>query len=496
MSEDVASCTWFNFASRVIFSAILFYWASVSLYYLWLHPLSKYPGPRLWAVSQIPWTIMFCSGQSHQRLLEIHNKYGAVVRIGPNELSFTAPEAWSDIMGRRKGSPENPKAPWYCPPQSKHIAAAPYDDHVRMRRVLSRAFTKSAQMRQEKLVIKYVGLLVSRLHELCSVAHDEIDIGKWFNFCSFDIIGDLAFGESFRCLEQSSIHPWIAMIFANLRVGAIGCALNRYPLFRVILPLLVPRKLRRLGENMRKFSEEKVSKRLKSKVSRPDFIEAMVLGKGDAKMTIEETINNAFVLTMAGSETTATALTGAMYLLATNPDVFVKLATEIRGSFKNDSSVNFSSVQQLPFLNAVINESLRLYPPGVNSQPRVTPSGGSRVLGQHIPANTVIGIPQRAMYLSESNFKHANEFIPERWLDDVEFSTDRRHCFNPFSVGPRNCIGMSLAQSEMKLVLALVVRNFDVQISEQSYEWLKKQRSYLHWDKTSLYVRLTPRPTV
>lgn len=54
----------------------------------------------------------------------------------------------------------------------------------------------------------------------------------------------------------------------------------------------------------------------------------------------------------------------------------------------------------------------------------------------------VLGIPQRAMYLSESNFKRAGEFIPERWLGDSEFAGDRRDCLNPFSVGPRNCIGV------------------------------------------------------
>ncbi|KAI1169505.1 cytochrome P450 CYP65A1 [Nemania sp. FL0916] len=424
---------------------LLYYWMIIPIYNLWLHPLAKYPGPSTWAMSQIPWTVMFCSGEAHRSLLELHDRYGPVVRIGPDELSYTEPGAWADIMGRRKSDPpENPKAPWYCPPQSKHIAAAPYEDHLRMRRILSPAFSGNAMAKQENLVLGYTSLLIDRLHEL---SVDEttatIDIGLWFNFCLFDTIGDLAFGEAFGCLQESAVHPWIAMIFASLRAGAIGTALNRFPLFRTFLPLIVPRKLLQLGEDLKRFSQEKISKRVESKKTRPDFVEFMLSGTGSMKMTREEIDNNAFVLTVAGSETTATALTGATYLLATNPKSLTKLATEICNAFADDKTINFSSVRSLPFLDAVMHESLRIYPPGVNAQPRIVPPGGSLILGQHVPENTVIGIPQRAMYLSESNFKRAKDFVPERWLGETEFETDRRDCFHPFSLGPRSCIGMT-----------------------------------------------------
>jgi cytochrome P450 len=225
---------------------------------------------------------MFCSGHSHQRLLELHDKYGGIVRIGPNELSYTVPQAWDAIMGRRKGSVENAKAPWYCPAEGKEITGAPYSDHVRMRRVLGPAFSASAMMEQQPIIKGHIDLLIERLHKRSQDGRAAINIAQWYNYCSFDIIGDLAFGEPFGCLQDAAMHPWIAWIFANNRLIAVGIALNRFPLLRVVLPWLAPKSLRDQAEDLKRLSREKVAKRLEDGRDRPDFIQAMVSGKGDA----------------------------------------------------------------------------------------------------------------------------------------------------------------------------------------------------------------------
>jgi cytochrome P450 len=95
---------------------------------------------------------MFASGKTHRRIAELHEKYGNIVRVGPDELSYILPEAWDEIMGRRRGGIENPKAPWYCSPDNKDIVGAPYSDHVRMRRVLSPGFSAAAIAQHESLI--------------------------------------------------------------------------------------------------------------------------------------------------------------------------------------------------------------------------------------------------------------------------------------------------------------------------------------------------------
>lgn len=150
------------------------YGVLLPVYYLWFHALAKFPGPKLEAMSQMPWTVMFCSGQSHRSLMEIHERHGSIVRIRPNELSYTILEAGEAIMGARKGSSENPKAPWFCSPESRHIAGAPWEDHNRMRRIIAPSFSAGSMIQQQPLIKTHVDLLIKRLHE--KTGHRQIEI--------------------------------------------------------------------------------------------------------------------------------------------------------------------------------------------------------------------------------------------------------------------------------------------------------------------------------
>ncbi len=112
------------------------------------------------------------------------------------------------------------------------------------------------------------------------------------------------------------------------------------------------------------------------------------------------------------------------------------------------------------------------------------------------PANpgrqTVVAVHQWAMYHNEEHFKDPFVYHPERWLGDSAFADDRKEAFQPFHVGPRNCIGKNLAYVEMRLILARVLWNFDLQIAEDSLDWMRKQRIYNLWEKGKLNVYLTP----
>ena len=225
---------------------------------------------------------MFVSGNSHHKLLELHDKYGLVVRLGPNELSYIDPQVWEDIMGRHKAGlrNENPKAPWYCSPKNKDIIGAPHEDHIRMRRLLANGFSASTMIKQQPLIRGYIDLLIQRLSEKAANGKAIIDMHAWYNYCTFDIIGDLAYGEAFGCLRESAMHPWISLVFANIRLTAFILVCNRIPLFYVSLPLFVSRKLFKQFKEHQQISREKVAKRLALKDSRPDFIQDMISGKG------------------------------------------------------------------------------------------------------------------------------------------------------------------------------------------------------------------------
>lgn len=84
-------------------------------------------------------------------------------------------------------------------------------------------------------------------------------------------------------------------------------------------------------------------------------------------------------------------------------------------------------------------------------------------------------------------------FAPERWTgEDPKFAGDHLDAMQPFSVGPRNCIGRNLAYAEMRLILARIIYSFDMCLAEDSANWLEDQRCYILWDKPALNVHLTP----
>lgn len=147
-------------------------------------------------------------------------------------------------------------------------------------------------------------------------------------------------------------------------------------------------------------------------------------------------------LIIAGSETSATLLSGCIYYLCQSPKILRTLVHEIRTAFGTDGDIIFASTAKLPYLAAVIEESLRMYPPFVTSLARVPPAGGGMVDGHYVPEDTIVACHHYASYHSTSNFALPDEFIPERWLGtDARFASDKKDVLQPFSLGPRNCLG-------------------------------------------------------
>jgi len=147
-------------------------------------------------------------------------------------------------------------------------------DHARYRRLLSHAFSEKSLREQEPLIKHYIDLLISRLHETCK---NTQDMASWFNFVSFDIIGDLTLGESFDCLENSELHPWVAVLFKYFQsTGFIG-TVRRFPLLNLMMPWFVPKSLLESRAKHMAFSKEKVMQRIERGTERPDFMSGILM---------------------------------------------------------------------------------------------------------------------------------------------------------------------------------------------------------------------------
>ena len=376
------------------------------------------------------------------------------------------------------------------------ILSANDADHARYRRLLSHAFSDRALRQQEHLILSYIELLINRLRQ-CSSSRDTsvIDINQWLNFTTFDIVGDLALGESFHCLEESKYHGWVSLLFIQFKAAALLISLRLLGLGKP-LKLLLPQSVLEGRRNHARLAIERVHRRLDRGASndsqRNDFMTYILRyndEKGMSVLEIEETMR---VLVAAGSETTATALSSIMGFLLENPDTMTILSREIRQSFGHASEISIEHVTDLKYLSAVIEEGLRLSSPVALGMPRIVPAGGAEVMGHWLPEGTYVSASGYTSNRSPLNFPESpSSFDPSRWLSISKASSNPSvaSAFNPFSLGPRNCIGRNLAYLEMRLILAHLIWAFDFEAEGQVRKW-EEQKTWILWEKKPLMVRV------
>ncbi|RAH67354.1 cytochrome P450 [Aspergillus aculeatinus CBS 121060] len=472
----------------------------IVLYNVFFHPLAQYPGPRSMAASRIPYLLMTLRGRPPQEMNALHKRYGHVVRVAPNELSFISSDAWRPIYGTRPGHGQKPKDRHAYPPSADNVPSIDQSndaDHSRFRRLLSHAFSDTALRGQEPIIRGYVELLMQRLREHARHAQTPLDMVAWYNFCTFDIIGDLAFGEPFDCLRNAAYHDWVRLIFSSVKVASYLNVARRLPGTQYLVRAITPRRVLEQQRWHVQLTAQKVQARLNMTNERPDFFASILKHQGNSEkgISVPEMIANASTLIIAGSETTATLLSGVTFLLLKNPRVMDKLQQEVRSAFATEEEITLDSVNRLHYCLAVLTEGLRLFPPVGVGLPRVVDPQGDVISGGWVPGGTSVSIPHYAAYRSPANFTDPDAFVPERHLGDPRYAADDRDVLQPFSFGPRNCIGRNLAYVEMRIILARMIFNFDMELEDTESDWLD-QECHLLWDKSALMVKLKPRGLV
>ncbi|KAI8942932.1 hypothetical protein NX059_000970 [Plenodomus lindquistii] len=478
------------------------YALGLAIYRLYFHPLRKFPGPKHYAISGLVFAIenSWKGRFAKEKILRFHEKYGDIVRIGPNQVAVNGTFGWPEVYGYNRGArPEFSKWPNFYQVGDKSIQSifpADREDHRRQRRLQAHAFSDAAIKEQESLIKQYVDKLFVQLRKE-SAKKAPVDMLKWYNCTTFDIIGDLVFGEPFYCLDNSDYHPWIAMIFAGIRAQANMVALLRLPLLKWAIPYLVSKEDLRKRYEHKSMSNVKTERRLAlgpTPNGRRDIMTYILRHNDEKGMRHEEILSNSDALIIAGSETTATALSGMTYWITTNPQALKRVQEEVRAAFSTEEEITMVSTGQLKYLNACIEEGLRMYPPVVEMPPRISP--GEYVNGHYIPQGTWITIWQWAVHYNPDNFAQPETFKPERWLSpdhplyDPQFSSDKKGAFQPFSFGPRNCIGKNLAYGELRLMASRLFWNFDIELHPESSNWVDQQRVFILWEKVPLMVQL------
>uniref|UniRef100_A0A6Q2X9F9 Thromboxane-A synthase n=1 Tax=Esox lucius TaxID=8010 RepID=A0A6Q2X9F9_ESOLU len=207
-------------------------------------------------------------------------------------------------------------------------------------------------------------------------------------------------------------------------------------------------------------------------------------------MTEDEIVGQAFVFFLAGYETSSNTLAFSCYLLALHPECQSRLQAEVDCFFTRYDLPDYTNVQELKYLDMVISESLRLYPPGFRFARDV--DNDCMVNGQFIPKGATLEIPAGFLHYDPEYWPEPKKFNPERFTAEAKAS---RHPFVylPFGAGPRSCVGMRLAQLEIKIALVHVFRRFNIVACTETKVPLELKSHTTLGPKDGIYVKITKR---
>ncbi|KAK0466888.1 cytochrome P450 monooxygenase [Desarmillaria tabescens] len=427
----------------------------------------------------------------HEHLSEVvhdlHRKYGPFVRIAPNHISVALSDAHPLVYGHGNGALKSSFYDVFASTSRSLFDIRDRQAHTRKRKIISHAFSQKSVLEFEPHVRSYISQLLGQWDKLYDKAlkgmsGEEgegwtgrdgrmwLDCLPWANYLTFDIIGDLVFGAPFGMITAAkdfalvpkdqhavlSSYGKVGAEYSTKEIEAIKTLGGSQPFVATAGPLpgwwrpLVKYTpwLWQAGKDfdaMIGMAMVAVSKRLEVPTDRNDLLSKLLAGNDEDgnPMGREELTAEALTLLIAGSDTTANSTCAIVYHLARTQSVQEKLQKELDEHLGSDVAIA-EQAKNLPYLQAVINEGLRLYPAVAMGLPRVAPEGGMMILGNYFPAGTIVSVPTYTIHRDPAVFgDDVEEFRPERWFERDSASMSK--AFNPFSVGPRACIGRNLA---------------------------------------------------
>ncbi|KAH8827462.1 cytochrome P450 [Flagelloscypha sp. PMI_526] len=437
------------------------------------HPLATYPGPFLASITNL-WMVYHVAGGRRLALLRaLHEKYGTHVRIGPNMLDIVDVDAVTQLLhdptvprgsGYRTLEPDH--KPGHVLSSRSVDAPNPLYHHAKNRETWSKGFTAAAL---DEFNVSLFNRLAQLLEELRNreESKSEVDLSDWSKFYIWDIMGDLVFGGGFSMLRDGEDKSGLSAILDDSFVAQT--TLVYMPWINNFLPYLAA-----LSDGQTKilrFAEKCINDRNSRPLAFRDLF--YVFAKEDEPEHLRPSrdflINNAFVGIAAGADTTYTALSSLFFLLLSHPDKLKALREEI-DQLEEGELTNLTRLAQLPYLNACIDETLRLFPPVISQLSRTPMTGSGKIIaGHYVPDRTEVYIPSFLLSRDPRYFyPEPSAFWPERWLPSVRAANPEiihnTLAFNAFSTGVTSCLGKQLAYREMRLAIVNILRNFNMKL--------------------------------
>jgi cytochrome P450 len=299
-------------------------------------------------------------------------------------------------------------------------------------------------------------------HEMKSNSTSIVEIRDWASRATLDIIGLCGMGQDFNAIADPTNE-------LNVTYRTIFKPSTTAKIMQVASMFLPEWLLRALP--VKRNEEFKEAIRTIKRVS-ADLVRSKRAKLEKGERTDDDMVNQLMTFLAAGHETTATSLTWAVYLLCKHPAEQKRLREEVRTNIPaiTDPTIQVSSadIDHLPFLNAVLNETSRVFPPVALTLREA--ERDTTIQGQFIPAGTTVIICPWAINTSNALWgSDAKEFVPERWMGHGKANTggaESNYAVTTFLHGPRSCIGKDFAKAEFACLLAALVGRFEMELEE------------------------------
>ncbi|KID85142.1 benzoate 4-monooxygenase cytochrome P450 [Metarhizium guizhouense ARSEF 977] len=436
---------------------------------------------------------------------EAPHGHGNIVRVAPNELAFSSPQAFTDIYGSHDKYVELfAKTQINNHGNDKHGGLVWEWDPIRHRQVskqMAPAFSGRALRAKEPTIHKYVDLFVQRMRSLATSA-EGISLKTWISWLAFDISADTAYNRQMNALQDMKEPPYLTILTEFNKAVVVIQTCWRFPFLSPLKYMYLLLISRRSHSDARKHSRQLLQKRIQQKgnVEHPDFFEHLMPQNRELpdRQEMRHLEQVAGQLLLAGYEGPSTWLYLTTYYLANDQRMLEAATREVREAFESYDEITATSAAKLPYLAACLSESLRLMPLIPNGMPVVSP--GAMVDGHFIPKGVVCQTSPTALAHDGRNFHDALHYRPERWLPkshalyNSDFASDYLDASKPFSQGPRMCPGKEIAMWEGRIYAAKVLWTFDVKLVEgQNIDMANDWKAWGMFVKPDVRVRFVPR---
>ncbi|KAI0476857.1 cytochrome P450 [Xylaria cf. heliscus] len=466
---------------------------------------SHVSGPPFAALSNLPRLLWARSGKAHETYISLHQKYGDLVRVGPNVISVGDPRALSSIYGITANFGKSDFYRVLQPMSKGHIVPGLFHTqdeklHRLMKRPIASIYSMSNLVEFEPYVDSTISFLFKRLEEVQAKSGRACDLGVWLQWLAFDVMGEITFSKRLGFLDEAKdVEGIMASIWSSFQYASwVGQMpwLDSLWVKNPIISRFMPEK----NNPIVSFALARGNERQDGKHGSPgynsrDFMSRFVEARAKDTSKIPEWYVTAWATSnvLAGSDTTAIVLRSIIYFLLKNPQSLLKLQQELslaQSEGRLSDIVTWKQSRDLPYLDACVKEAGRLHPPIGLLLERVVSKGGVTLCGKYFKEGTVVGMNPWVVHRNKDVFGHdADQWNPDRWLGDMERRILMEKSLLTFGAGHRTCIGKNISYLEIYKLIPTMFARYDITFADPKKEWIVTNRWLVIQKQLEVYLQ-------